>query len=172
MKKAELTKGMRVALSRGRDWQQYNVDEAYVLDADQLYKDFERWYYADKAEATEWDNPLRPGEKVSKKVLKATKGGNVAVLKRAFWGDDDWRVELVPLGQIVGTYEEASGVVEEEAARRKRIAEAARAETANIQRQFAELKAQHPALDDWRVSLRPSGEVRLPLSILRDLLNG
>lgn len=175
MKRSELAKGMRVAISRSRDWQQYSVAEAYVLDAATTYINPQRGWARDGAPTVEFDDPRNPGVKVTAqntRVARTGERGSIATLKKGEWGTDpDWKVELIPAQQIVGSYEEASATIAENRARK----EAARKATADRQNSnadaFLELRKAYPALDNYRTRFdAASGTVTIPLDTLKNLL--
>lgn len=166
MKRSELAKGMRVAIAAFRDWKEYGVSEAWVLDVDTTYVYFARCMGA----SVTFDDPRNPGlTLIARDLRPAYKGerGKIAVL-----GLNPVRgaqVKLVAPSSIVGTFEEASAAVEKATAQRKADREAREASYQSNADAIARLKADHPALRE-ATFLPYRGEVVMSLETLRRLL--
>lgn len=167
MKRSELAKGMRVAIADVRDWGEYGVSEAWVLDVDTTYVYFAR--FKTGAPRT-FDDPRNPGlTLIARDLRPAYKGerGKIAVLGlNPVLGA---RVELVAPSSIVGTFEEASAAVEKAAAQRKADRKAREASYQSNADAAARLEADHPALRE-ATFFPHRGEVVMSLETLRRLL--
>jgi len=175
MKRKDLTKGMRVGIARGRDWRQYSVAEAYVLDVDHTYSRVDSFFRNHQPEQT-FDDPLNPGQTVTghmRKMREGEPGGQIAILQKAVYSGEEWHVATVPLAQIVGDYEWAAAEVAK-TRDATRDADRMRRERDQANRDaFAQLKADYPKLDVWMVTMEvSSARVTLPLALLRELLEG
>jgi hypothetical protein len=176
MKRSELTTGMRVGVRRGTDWVERGVDEAYVLDVDALY-DYPR-YSRPGFEGHVFNDPRTPGATLTsalREVPSYDRSGKVAVLKRNPMPGNmgTWRVEPVALATIVGTYEETKALCDEYLARIHADAVARNDVKTRRLAEFEKLKADFPAVTTYKVQYSAdSGNVTLPLNILRLLLEG
>ena len=175
MKKAELTKGMHVAIARGRDWESAGVDEAIVLDADMLYE--EPYYRRSGEKQIGFVDPRYPdGGLVF--VPAIPRGKQLAVLHgKPSWsfgqkGDVQWEAKLVGLNQIVGPYEECKKVVDERnaEAREARAQKVAARDARTVE--WERLKDDHLLLNSGVSFDADTGRVTMTIGRLKDLLEG